>query len=92
MNFLLNANVDGAIWIVLAVGVILAICFFIYKSKRTSTEIHNTLSTNEPPLLEESNITKNDDEEIIAVIAAAIAAAEADSNGLKFKVVSFRRI
>ena len=31
------------------------------------------------------------EEEIIAVIAAAIAAAESESNGLKFKVVSFRR-
>ena len=29
--------------------------------------------------------------EIVAVIAAAIAAAEAESNGTKFKVVSFRR-
>jgi hypothetical protein len=33
----------------------------------------------------------NDSSEIVAVIAAAIAAAEADSNGAKFKVVSFRR-
>ena len=32
-----------------------------------------------------------DDSEIVAVIAAAIAAAESDSNGTKFKVVSFRR-
>ncbi len=34
---------------------------------------------------------KADDSEIIAVIAAAIAAAESESNGIKFKVVSFRR-
>ena len=31
------------------------------------------------------------DEEIVAVIAAAIAMAEAESGGLKFRVVSFRR-
>ncbi len=31
------------------------------------------------------------DEEIIAVIAAAIAAAESESNGVKYRVVSFRR-
>ena len=31
------------------------------------------------------------DAEIVAVIAAAIAAAEAESDGIKFKVVSFRR-
>ena len=34
----------------------------------------------------------SDDEEIVAVIAAAIAMAESESNGIKFKVVSFRRI
>lgn len=32
------------------------------------------------------------DEEIVAVIAAAIAMAESESNGVKFKVVSFRRV
>ena len=30
-------------------------------------------------------------DEIVAVIAAAIAAAESESSGLKFRVVSFRR-
>lgn len=34
----------------------------------------------------------SDDEEIIAVIAAAIAMAESESSGLKFRVVSFRRV
>lgn len=33
-----------------------------------------------------------DDGEIIAVIAAAIAMAESESSGLKFRVVSFRRV
>lgn len=32
------------------------------------------------------------DGEIAAVIAAAIAMAESESNGMKFKVVSFRRV
>lgn len=32
------------------------------------------------------------DEEIVAVIAAAIAMAESEGNGIKFRVVSFRRI
>lgn len=31
------------------------------------------------------------DEEIVAVIAAAIACAEAESGGIKFRVVSFRK-
>lgn len=35
--------------------------------------------------------TVDSDEEIVAVIAAAIAMAESESNGLKFKVVSFKR-
>ena len=33
----------------------------------------------------------SNDEEIVAVIAAAIAMAESESDGLKFRVVSFRR-
>lgn len=32
-----------------------------------------------------------DDEQLIAAIAAAIAAAESESDGLKFRVVSFKR-
>ena len=34
----------------------------------------------------------NNDEEIIAVIAAAIAMAESESQGLKFRVVSFKKV
>ena len=44
----------------------------------------------EQPAVVQDEATDND-EEIIAVIAAAITAAESESNGLKFKVVSFRR-
>ncbi len=36
--------------------------------------------------------TSNNDEEIVAVIAAAIAMAESEHSGMKFKVVSFKRI
>ena len=51
---------------------------------------------NEEPIVVETKVqpvndVKSDNSEIVAVIAAAIAAAEADSNGAKFKVVSFRR-
>ena len=35
--------------------------------------------------------TVSSNDEIVAVIAAAIAMAESESNGVKFKVVSFRR-
>ena len=43
------------------------------------------------PAVPETAPEMKDDSEIIAVIAAAIAAAEAESNGAKFRVVSFRR-
>lgn len=35
---------------------------------------------------------KDDDKEIVAVIAAAIAMAESDNSGMKFRVVSFKRV
>ena len=44
------------------------------------------------PVVEPVAVTANNDEEIVAVIAAAIAMAESESNGIKFKVVSFRRV
>lgn len=33
----------------------------------------------------------NDDAEVVAAIAAAIAAAESESDGIKFRVVSFKK-
>ncbi len=36
-------------------------------------------------------VAKSNDEEIVAVIAAAIAMAESESDGIKFRVVSFKR-
>ena len=36
-------------------------------------------------------VSKTNDEEIVAVIAAAIAMAESESDGIKFRVVSFKR-
>ncbi len=43
------------------------------------------------PAQETANI-QSSDTEIIAVIAAAIAVAESESGGVKFNVVSFKRI
>lgn len=43
------------------------------------------------PVIEAAPAIVCDDGEVIAAIAAAIAMAEAESSGLKFKVVSFRR-
>ena len=36
-------------------------------------------------------VSKSNDEEIVAAIAAAIAMAESESDGIKFRVVSFKR-
>ena len=44
------------------------------------------------PIVEETTEPATNDDEIVAVIAAAIAMAESESNGIKFKVVSFRKI
>ena len=38
------------------------------------------------------DVSKTDDSEIIAVIAAAIAMAESENTGMKFRVVSFRKV
>ena len=38
------------------------------------------------------DVSKTDDGEIIAVIAAAIAMAESENTGMKFRVVSFRKV
>ena len=94
MNFLLNttAGNDNTMWIILAIGAILAICFYLYKSKNAGVSKSNTTENEIATINDTSSANDNDDEEIIAVIAAAIAMAESESNGLKFKVVSFRRI
>ena len=36
-------------------------------------------------------VSKSNDEEIVAAIASAIAMAESESDGIKFRVVSFKR-
>ena len=40
----------------------------------------------------EEVVTATDNNEIIAVIAAAVAMAESEDDGIKFRVVSFRRV
>lgn len=48
-----------------------------------------------PTLVPVQSVTETkskDEKEIIAVIAAAIAMAESEGSGMKFKVVSFRRV
>ena len=44
------------------------------------------------PVEKRSELTPSDEGELIAVIAAAIAMAEGDHTGMRFKVVSFKRV
>lgn len=92
MSFLLNTIGDGApMLITLLVCAVFAIGFYIYKTKtakKTDGETNDSAESASVDTADESG----DEEEIIAVIAAAIAMAESESEGLKFKVVSFRRI
>ena len=62
--------------------------FFLHdmpSKKKTAEKVISTASTPEAAPVPPSN------DEIIVAIAAAIAAAESESSGMKFKVVSFRR-
>ena len=58
------------------------------KKMAKKVKVTPVIITPEKPLEE----AKEDDKEIIAVIAAAIAMAESDNSGMKFKVVSFKRV
>ena len=81
---------------IFAVLCLLWLCLVVFKivferlgnkrSAKKSVEVVNSV-------LEDDNGSKSaDDGEIIAVIAAAIAMAESENSGMKFKVVSFRRV
>lgn len=56
--------------------------------KKAKTNLSPTTSIQEKV----NETAKADDEEIIAVIAAAIAMAESENSGMKFRVVSFRKV
>ncbi len=70
------------IWLCL---VLLKICLQGFSSNK------KTESAKAPVQVVTQAPTASKDEEIIVAIAAAIAAAESESSGLKFRVVSFRR-
>ena len=72
------------IWLSL---VIFKLCFQGISKEKSEASI-----VTPAPAVEEAIVPQSDDDEIVAVIAAAIAMAESETNGMKFKVVSFRRI
>ena len=75
----------GLIWACLTV---FKIAFYDLPMKRSNVVVEKDTASDEAvaPI-----VAAGGDDEIVAVIAAAIAAAESESVGVKFKVVSFRR-
>ena len=79
-------SVLGIIWLCLT---IFRVVFYDLPNKRSTDSVAEVKAA---PVVAAVEQVETDDDEIIAVIAAAIAAAESESNGLKFRVVSFRRM
>ncbi len=77
-------SVLAIIWLSL---LIFKIVFHDLPEKKKSAPIQASA-----PVVQDTSATASNDDEIVAVIAAAIAMAESESNGIKFKVVSFKRI
>lgn len=78
--------------IVFAVLTIIWICIVGLKYLLNNNQQAASSETNHPKETHQFIAPSSaNDAEIIAVISAAIAAAESESNGLKFRVVSFRR-
>ncbi len=78
---------------IFSVLLIIMISLFLFKyffhdlaKKRVSEVKPQKIETEAPQI-----VTRNPDEEVIAAIAAAITMAESESNGIKFRVVSFKR-
>ncbi len=105
MNFLLNADVttgvsesgnsDTVMLIILGVLALLCIAVFIFKRffQNSPDDTSDIINDDEAQEMQSSEYADmSSDDEIIAVIAAAIAAAESESSGLKYRVVSFKRI
>ena len=80
---------------IFAVLILLWICLVIFKmvfhdlpEKRAKAAESEIMDIDYAPA---QTSVSADEEEVIAVIAAAIAMAESESDGIKFKVVSFKR-
>ena len=80
-----------AVFSVLAI-IWLALVIFKAVFNSISTKKENAATKTEVVVPEAPATVADPDEEIVAVIAAAIAMAESESDGIKFKVVSFRRV
>ena len=75
--------------VLIIIWVALVLFRFAFSADRTKKK--TKIETAEAPVEAPVFVSQSADEEIVAVIAAAIAMAESESNGMKFRVVSFRR-
>ena len=78
---------------VFAVLFIIFLCLTVFKfvfSKNSTPKVK--VETAPVVVAPKQTSSPKNDEEIVAVIAAAIAMAESESSGVKFRVVSFRRV
>ena len=73
------------VWIALS---LFKLVFHDLNQKKRAVSVKNVVEVVADPT---PTHEANNEEEIIAVIAAAIAAAESESSGVKFRVVSFNR-
>ena len=80
-----------AVFSVLAI-IWLALVIFKAVFNSISAKKEKAATKTEVVVPEAPTTVADPDEEIVAVIAAAIAMAESESDGIKFKVVSFRRV
>ena len=71
--------------------IFLSLVVFKYAFQGVSAKKSEPKVVVQAPAPVETNV-QSADEEIVAVISAAIAMAESESSGVKFRVVSFRRV
>lgn len=78
---------------IFAVLVVIWMCLALFKVAFQGAGAKKSSATVEAPapVVAVQQTAPSADDEIVAVIAAAIAMAESESNGLKFRVVSFKR-
>ena len=89
----------GGMMVLVGVAAVFAVLTLIWLALTIFSTVFQKISAEKQrkalesePVIEPVVPTTNTDEEIVAVIAAAIAMAESESDGIKFKVVSFRRV
>ena len=77
---------------VLAIIWLALVIFKFFFHDLAKRERSGVIAENSSEVVESAPTTANNDEELVAVIAAAIAMAESESgNGIKYRVVSFKR-